>query len=261
MSRMDWETSGWRGDSLVAAEGFHLSLGLAGDDDTVVAGGRLGCVHHLHPLVHFLLEVSDFGEGVDTVGGDVVAEVGSAGDSAVAEAGQDASEDVDDAGEAVALVGASLTAAADGGVANSRRGACRSSMMGVPSCSASHPAGMSAPRRWAMRILLTATELVAASKTKGASSPVGTAIAMGVGAEARLCAKGRQDLGRAAGHANANHVVLQGQHRVVGRHAEVAGVADGDHADADVAGLFDGDVHGLGGDDGAQATVGVDGGG
>ena len=53
-------------------------------------------------------------------------------------------------------------------------------MMGLPSWSASQPAGISAPNLWAMRILLTATELVAASNTNGASFRVGTATAIGL---------------------------------------------------------------------------------
>ena len=38
-------------------------------------------------------------------------------------------------------------------------------------------------------------------------------------------------------------------------------VGDGDHADAGLVGFFDGDLHGLGGGDDAEAVVGVDGGG
>ena len=59
-------------------------------------------------------------------------------------------------------------------------GAGPASMMGVPSSAASHPPGISAPSRAAMRILFTATELVATSNTKGGSFRAGTAMAIGL---------------------------------------------------------------------------------
>ena len=46
--------------------------------------------------------------------------------------------------------------------------------------------------------------------------------------ETRLGAEGGHHRRRAAGHAHADHVVLESHHGVVGRHAQVPRVADGD---------------------------------
>ena len=89
----------------------------------------------------------------------------------------------------------------------------------------------------------------------------GTATAMGLVPSRGLGAEGGHHAWRGAGHADADHVVLQGKHGMVGGHPQVAGVTDGNHANAHFPGLANGDVHGLGCHDGAQAPIRVDAGG
>ena len=79
----------------------------------------------------------------------------------------------------------------------------------------------------------------------------------GVGPESRLSAEGRRHRETACGHAHAYHVLPGGQHRVVADGARVAGIVHGNHADSDVFGLVDGDLHGLGPEDHGQPAVGV----
>ena len=120
---------------------------------------------------------------------------------------------------------------------------------------------MSVPSRLARPILLAAMTLVAMSRTKGGSSLVGSGEGDGVGAQAGGAAVGGQHQRPRRSHADADHVVLEGEHGVVAGHAEVTASPHADHAHADLPRLGDGDVHGLGGEDEAQALVAVDGGG
>ena len=112
-----------------------------------------------------------------------------------------------------------------------------------------------------MSTLLSGTTLVAASKTKGGWLPAGGSHGDGVGAQANGAAQRWEHCWANAGHANANHVVLQGHHGVIHGHAQVTGVAHGDHAYAHVPGLFDGQLHCDGCDDDSQGPVGINGGG
>ena len=112
-----------------------------------------------------------------------------------------------------------------------------------------------------MSTLLSGTTLVAASKTKGGWLPAGAATAMGLVPRRTVLPRDGSTVGRTLGHANADHVVLQSHHGVVDGHAEMTGVAHGDHADTDVPGLFDGQLHCDGCDDDAEGPVGINGGG
>ena len=78
-----------------------------------------------------------------------------------------------------------------------------------------------------------------------------------VGAEARNPPERRERVGAGGRHAHADHIALQRQHRVVGRHADVPAVEHRHDADAAGARLLHRDLHRLRSDDHAEPAVAV----
>ena len=172
----------------------------------------------------------------------------------------DAGEDVDAHGEAVALVGADLT-----GAAERQHEEFFGDRLGLHDRGAvghGDPAGQQV-----FAEALGEADLVAGDAGHGGVEDEGRFLAGGRGdrerveADHRLGAVGGGDHQAADGHGEADHVVGDGHGRVVGGGAEVASVVGDDGGDAHLLRLVDGELHGLGADGEAEAAVAVDRGG
>ena len=191
---------------------------------------------------------------------DIVAEVGPAGNRPIPEAGEDAGQDVHHARQPVALVGTQLAGAAQRQqrVVVRRIGFLHYRVaLGVrqparlqPDAQPPRDAHLVAGHRAGGRV-----------KHKGRLLPRRRRNGNRIRPQTRLRPESRHYRRRAAGHTDANHIVFQGHHRMVGCHPQMPRVANGDHAHAHLARLADGDFHRLGRGDDAQPPVGVDAGG
>ena len=103
--------------------------------------------------------------------------------------------------------------------------------------------------------------VVARSATKGGSSPAGTATQIGLVPSIRSIEKCRCDEGTGVGHGDADHILPDGGQGVVAGDPEMIGVLHADPAGAAGGRLSNGNLHGIGGYDKAEAAVAVDDGG
>ena len=218
----------------------------------------------MEPHVHGLLELCGVHEGLHVVRGDIVVEIRAARNDAVTAAAENASEDVHDGHQPVALVGAQV------GCAAQRQDARQGDAVGSQGRSVhlvhdrntvfvGDPAGEELHAKTAGEDELVGRDDAHRGVKDERCFPVGGGRqGNGVRAEPGFRAEGGIDVCRAGRHGHADHVVLQRHHRVIGDHPQVAAVADRDDANANVPCLLNGDLHRLRADDDAKSAIGVD---
>ena len=248
-------------DAVLAAVALLPELDLAGVVDLVEARGRRRVLQVVGELRHLLLERVQVAEGADLEHGDEAAVVVPPGRfDTETKPGEQAGEDLDDRGEAVALVALAATQRQQ-----------RAALAQLARIGGRLAVGIDQPAR---RHLLAARHRhadLAGGGGRGRHVEEQRAFQVGghgeadrVGAEPRLGAAERRHVLRAAagiGGDHCDHAALDGHQRIGGEAADMALAEHRAGGDVLLVRLLDGQPHRLFGDDVAEAPVAVDDGG
>ena len=257
------ETGGER-DALASAPLLALPLRLPGHVDAILSLRLRRVLQRLEEIVHVGLERGEVTESCDVDRAEEMSDV-SAGPVRLAPgphireagAGQDPGQDIHHDGEAIALVAAQFPRSAE------RREEAR--LVGHVRISGRLPLVVERPSR-RDGVAPSAGDRELADRhgagrhveDERAVAPGGSGHRDRIGAEHRLAAVGRDNGGSRVRHAQADHLVGERHHGVVGGRAVVIRVAAGHESHAVGPGLRDGELHGEGGSVVAERLLAVD---